>query len=115
MKLDEAYRILGSKGPLKMGWYHVCIHQILLYYNCVIIGFQLLGMIFIGHIPRKYHCTPPDGFSSNETTPEMDKCHMYEVHDGIITNNLTDCVHGWDYESSIGETSIVTDVSIPIK
>ncbi|XP_072028119.1 solute carrier family 22 member 4-like [Amphiura filiformis] len=65
-----------------------------------------------------YKCTPPDGYLTNETTPvlhgttELDKCHMYEVHDGIVTQNTTDCLYGWDYERVIGETSIVTDFNL---
>ncbi|XP_072028296.1 organic cation/carnitine transporter 2-like [Amphiura filiformis] len=118
MELDEAFRFIGSKGPLKVGWYHILLYALLVFYNCWIIGFQLMGMIFIGHVPKNYQCTPPDGFFTNDTTPvldettELDKCHMYEVQDGIVTQNITECLYGWDYERIIGETSIVTDFNL---
>ncbi len=116
MDLDEAFRLIGSSGPLKVGWYHILLYALLVFYDCWIIGFQLMGMIFIGHVPKSYQCTPPDGFMNNETTPTTEdgtikKCEMYEVKDGIITDNTTECLYGWDFEDTIGETSIVTDVS----
>ena len=83
----------------------------------------------MAYVPKNYYCTPPAGFLPNETTPvveskdgtwQTDKCHMYEVHDGgIVTQNVTDCKYGWDYDREISNkgalshaASIVTDVSL---
>ncbi len=117
MELDEAFRYIG-----KLGRYQIFIYFLMSFYCCWLSGVQLTGIIFVGYVPKTYYCTPPNGYSANETTPmtevdngtmEIDRCHMYEVgDDGIVTTNLTDCVYGWDYESVSGEVSLVTDVSI---
>ncbi len=116
MDLDDAFRYIGKHGRCQ-----VFLYFLLSFYCCWLIGFQMTGIIFIGHVPKTYYCTPPNGYSANETTPvtevtnetmEIDGCHMYEVgDDGIVTTNLTDCVYGWDYESDNDQTSLVTDVS----
>ncbi|XP_072025827.1 solute carrier family 22 member 15-like [Amphiura filiformis] len=117
MELDDAFRYIG-----KFGRYQMFVYALMSFYCCWLSGFQLTGMIFVGYAPKTYYCTPPSGFLSNETTPvtetndgtkEIDKCHMYDVtDDGNVTNNLTDCVYGWDYVSQSGEASLVTDFDL---
>ena len=106
MELDAAFRLLGNR-------YHIILYSVLTL-TLFLSAFVLMGMIFMGSAPESFYCTPPLGFLPNETlleTPVLDSCHMYEVHDGIVTGNITDCIHGWTYVTDFGETTIIMDVS----
>ena len=115
MELDDAFRHLGNYGR----------YQLLLYVLLNIIAswlpaFQLMGMVYISNTPKSFHCKPPPGFYANETVPLEDEdgdmvlesCRMYDVQDGVVTDNVTGCQHGWEYGTVHGKTSIITDVSI---
>ncbi|XP_072034966.1 solute carrier family 22 member 15-like [Amphiura filiformis] len=115
MELDHALRYLGNFGR----------YQTLLYWLLAIIsGFfpalQLMGMVFISYTPKPYYCTPPEGYYVNETVPvfldkgeeKYDSCHMFVVHDGEVTENVTGCQFGWDFETIRGEQSVVTDYNL---
>ncbi len=120
MELDHALRYLGNFGR-----YQILLFILLCINVGVFTALQLMGMVFVSYTPKPFYCTPPEGFSVNETVPVIledqgeesyDSCHMYIVEDDeIIIENVTGCQHGWDFETVHGEQSIVTDVSQPKK
>ncbi len=82
-----------------------------------------MGTVFVAYTPKSYYCTPPEGFYINETVPVIleedgdevyDSCRMYVVQDGEVTDNVTTCQFGWEYDTFQGEQSAVTDVSSQI-
>ncbi|XP_072028151.1 organic anion transporter 3-like [Amphiura filiformis] len=116
--LDGVLRQLGNFGR-----YQTLQFALLCLYGCWFTAWQMMGIIFTASTPHDYHCTPPPGFSANETIPRQDpdsdgvaeweQCKMYVVHDGIVTTNVTDCEYGWDYQmAQKDETTIVTDFDL---
>ncbi len=120
MELDQALRYLGNFGR-----YQTLLFFLLNIIASIFTTLQLIGMVFVSYTPRPYYCTPPEGFYVNETVPVIledegggeaiyDRCHMYVVEDDEVTENVTTCQFGWDFETVRGEQSVVTDVSIHI-
>ena len=119
MKLDYALRYLGNFGP-----YQTLVYILLSIFGVLFASLQKMGFVFVSYTPKPFHCTPPSGFFVNETVPcdiknggevVLDSCHMYDIQNGIISENLTECKNGWEFETIRGETSFVTDVSICVK
>ncbi|XP_072034540.1 organic cation transporter protein-like [Amphiura filiformis] len=112
MEFDDALRLLGNFGKYQT------ILYLLLTYGYYMAGFILMGMIFIGGTPQGYHCTPPPGFSANETVPGfgepdvVDSCHMYEVLNGTVTDNKIGCIYGWDYQAADDDVTYVMDFNL---
>ena len=117
MELDDAFRHLGHFGR-----YQLLLFVLLNIILCWLPAFQLMGMVYISNTPKSYHCKPPLGFHANETVPMeeedgdmvLESCRMYDVQDGVVTENVTGCQHGWEYETVHEKTSIITDVSMSI-
>ncbi|XP_038077015.1 organic cation transporter protein-like [Patiria miniata] len=118
MDVDANLRVVGSYGRLQN-------------LNCLIYAltvfpaaFQLTGIAFTMGQPEGYHCKPPEGFTANETVPgwqeslddwgetEIDGCMFYDVRNGSVMENTTACDTGWQYQTSHGETSVVTDLDL---
>ncbi|XP_072036920.1 organic cation/carnitine transporter 2-like [Amphiura filiformis] len=115
MEFDQALRYLGNFGR-----YQILLYLILNIIASIFTRLQLIGMVFVSYTPKPYYCTPPEGFFVNETVPVFldqgketyDSCHMYVVQDGEVTENVTRCQFGWDFETVHGEQSVVTDFDL---
>ncbi|XP_072035625.1 solute carrier family 22 member 21-like [Amphiura filiformis] len=115
MEFDQALRYLGNFGR-----YQTLLYLILNLMASIFTTLQLIGMVFVSYTPKPYYCTPPNGFFVNETVPVFldqgketyDSCHMYMVQDGEVTENVTRCQFGWDFETVHGEQSVVTDFDL---
>ncbi|XP_072013646.1 organic cation transporter protein-like [Amphiura filiformis] len=118
MELDEVFRYLGNWGR-----HQTFIFIFMNIFCCVFPGWLTMSVIFFTADPEDYHCTPPEGYYPNETIPglvdgdgvdRVDKCNMYVVdNEGIVTGNLTTCLNGWDYETTVtGETTMITDFDL---
>ncbi|XP_072049785.1 organic cation transporter protein-like [Amphiura filiformis] len=114
--LDNALRYLGVRG--RYNW--IVLSHLLIFTSGFPAAMTMI-LVFITSDPESYYCTPPDGFSRNDTIPTSDAnntndfgkgCHMYEVHDGILTQNVTNCKNGYEYVYTYGQTSIVSEFDL---
>lgn len=114
MDIDTVFKFLGSSGLLQN------VNFFMFSFSTLISPLHMVGAALTVGQPDGYRCKTPAGFTPNQTIPhyvndkglvEYERCHLYEVVNGSVTSNLTGCTYGWDYESTNGETSVVTDVS----
>ncbi|XP_022080052.1 organic cation transporter protein-like [Acanthaster planci] len=115
MDVDAALQNVGGFGPLQKANFFLCSLATLL------APIHMIGPALSVGQPDGYRCRPPPGFTLNETVPYLggdadedtyDSCHLYRVRNGSVTSELTTCLHGWEYESTHGETSVVTDLDL---
>ena len=113
MDVDASLKIVGPFGRMQIA-------------NLVLFGlanswgsFQITSVAFTINQSLEHHCKPWPRFSANETTPLISKdgqqvpdgCHMYEVYNGTLTENITTCQNGWEFPAvSVGESTVLTDV-----
>ena len=115
MELDDSLRYLGSFGT-----YQKLALLFKLVFTSAVPAASTLLMVFITSDPASFYCKSPDGLNWNETLPtgnasddprEVTGCRIYEMHNGIVSSNLTECANGWDYSFiEEGDTSIVSEV-----
>ncbi|XP_038044552.1 organic cation transporter protein-like [Patiria miniata] len=112
MDVNAVLQYQGRFGPLQR------VNFFLYSLTTLLAPIHMIGPALTVGQPDGYRCAPPPGFIVNETVPYLedgdvyDRCHLYQVRNGSVTPDLTTCLYGWEYESTHGETSVVTDLDL---
>ncbi|XP_071803110.1 organic cation transporter protein-like isoform X2 [Asterias amurensis] len=115
MDIDVVFKFLGNSGLLQN------VNFFMFSFSTLISPLHMVGAALTVGQPDDYRCKTPTGFTINQTIPyyvndngliEYDRCHLYEVVNGSVSSNLTGCRYGYDYKTTNGETSVVSDLNL---
>ncbi|XP_022101568.1 organic cation transporter protein-like isoform X1 [Acanthaster planci] len=116
MDLDISLKIIGLSGLVQN------TNFVIFGMGLALAAIQLTSVALTVDQSVEHYCKPAPNFVANETAPLIikdgrlvpDRCQMYEVLNGTLTENTTTCQHGWEYPDfeKYGETSFVTDVNL---
>ena len=108
MDVDASLVVLG-------GFSLVQTLNFMVYASCgATAGWHLTGVSFTVGEPDGYRCSlPPNGTDVEDGGNYIaEECHLVHFDLDGGDNQSTPCVYGWDYDSTHGETSGVTDVRV---
>ncbi|XP_038044357.1 organic cation transporter protein-like [Patiria miniata] len=115
MDVDSILEVVGLYSRVQ-------VHNFVIFSLSVSLGIiQLTSVAITIDQSVEHYCKPSPGFTANQTTPFVDKngrqvpdsCHMFDVRNGSLTENITNCQNGWVYPGADhGETNVLTDLDL---